>query len=92
MSEFCQGPGVDQLTARAYFTSAIIAAFAAAVYCHHLISTCAREHSRLRVETDLSSVSSRQGSRNIRDKREHINLGRAVPDRLSDSRLVETTR
>lgn len=51
-----------------------------------------REHSRLRVETGLRSVSSRQGSRNIRDKSEHINLGRAVPDRLSDSRLVETTR
>lgn len=81
--------GADQLTARAYFTSAIITG---AVCCHHLISTCAREHSRLRVETDLRSVSSRQGSRNIRDKREHINLGRAVPDRLSDSRLVETTR
>lgn len=51
-----------------------------------------REHSRLRVETGLRSVSRRQGSRNIRDKSEHINLGRAVPDRLSDSRLVETTR
>lgn len=53
---------------------------------------CTREHSRLRVETGLRSVSSRQGSRNIRDNREHINLGTAVPDRLSDSRLVETTR
>lgn len=63
-----------------------------AVCCHHLIGTWAREHSRLRVETGLRSVSSRQGSRNIRDSREHINLGRAAPDRLSDSRLVETTR
>lgn len=59
---------------------------------HHLISTCTREHSRLRAETGLRSVSSRQGSRNIRDTREHMNLGRAVPDRLSDSRPVETTR
>lgn len=53
---------------------------------------CAREHSRLRVETGLRSVSSRQGNRNIRDTREHIDLGTAIPDRLSDSRLVETTR
>lgn len=44
------------------------------------------------METDLRSVSSRQGSRNIRDSREYTNLGRAAPDRLSDSRLVETTR
>lgn len=58
----------------------------------HLISMCAREHSRLRVETGLRSVSSRQGSRNTRDTREHTDLGTAIPERLSDSRLVETTR
>lgn len=58
----------------------------------HLISMWAREHSRLRVETGLRSVSSKQGNRNIRDTREHIDLGTAAPDRLSDSRLVETTR
>ncbi len=44
------------------------------------------------METGLRSVSSRQGSRNIRDTREHTDLGTAIPDRLSDSRLVETTR
>lgn len=59
---------------------------------NHLISMWAREHSRLRVETGLRSVSSKQGSRNIRDTREHTDLGTATPDRLSDNRLVETTR
>lgn len=44
------------------------------------------------METGLRSVSSRQGSTNIRDSKEHSNLGRAAPDRLSDSRLVETAR
>ena len=58
----------------------------------HLISMWAREHSRLKVETGLRSVSSRQGRRNIRETREHINLGTAIPDRVSDSRLDETTR
>ncbi|TNN40550.1 hypothetical protein EYF80_049271 [Liparis tanakae] len=59
---------------------------------NHLIGTCAREHSRLRVDTGLRSVSSRQGSRNTRDTREHTDLGAAVPETLSDNRLVETTR
>lgn len=44
------------------------------------------------METVPRSVSNRQGSRHIRDSREDMNLGRAAPDRLSDSRLVETTR
>lgn len=52
----------------------------------------AREHSRLRAETGLRSVSSRQGSRNIRDTREHTDLGTVIPVRLSDNRLLETTR
>lgn len=59
---------------------------------NHLIRMWAREHSRLRVETGLRSVSSRQGSRSIRDTREHTDRGTAIPERLSDSRLVETTR
>lgn len=44
------------------------------------------------METGLRSVSSRQGSRNIRDIKEHTDLGTVIADRLSDSKLVETTR
>lgn len=57
-----------------------------------LIRMWASEQKRLRTETGLRSVSSRQGSRNSSDTREHTDLGTAVPDRQSDIRLVETTR